>query len=481
MKIRITGLKKFQLAGQNTFPQITPNKFQFQLSDQEMIDQASNDFQMTNQAFPTQAPTGAAADAVFANDLKQRIAKENPEIDLPKRTVNFMDVMNAGYNAANLYNAAFNKGDAERERDTLLRNRNAQFNQQGENSMDRGNYGVGPSDYGLFRPDQMGVKSPEGQYNGGRFFQVGGVNAETEQYMVPSIDAFSNTALVNPMDYMPQTMPEMPSMPAQPAETNFKSASISLKEQIATRESGGDYRALPKKKDGSLASSAAGKYQFLWNQHKDTIRTVTGVDSKQAFLDTPDAQEKYFDYWNANTLTPYAQKIKQQYNPKQSVDQIKMMIHFAGPKGAMDYFGKGKITRDAFGTTNANYTGLDTKPGVNINNLDAGLSAFATDMSAQFPGLKISSGNDSKHMSGSKHYQNKAIDIGANSSDRRAYNQLKGLLSQSPQIRQRYGIEDIIDEGDHLHVEMMQQGGEYELTADQIMQIKAMGGDVEFI
>ena len=151
------------------------------------------------------------------------------------------------------------------------------------------------------------------------------------------------------------------------------------------RESGGNYKALPKKKDGTLASSAAGKYQFLWNSHKDHIKEVTGVTSKEGFLNNPDAQEKYFDYWNATTLTPTAKKIKEMFKPDASLDQLKMMVHFAGPQGAIDYFAKGKVTRDAFGTTNANYVGR------------------------------------------------------------------------------------------------MEIGGEYELTADEIMQVKAMGGDVEFI
>jgi hypothetical protein len=102
-------------------------------------------------------------------------------------------------------------------------------------------------------------------------------------------------------------------------------------------------------------------------------------------------------------------------------------------------------------------------------------------MSSNFPGLKISSGNDSKHMNGSRHYANKAIDIGANSSDPVAYNNLKKFLASNKDIKKKYGIEDIIDEGDHLHVELFRDGGEYNLTEAQIMQIKAMGGDVEFL
>lgn len=400
MKIRITGLKKYQFAGQQDM-QLKPitGTGAFNFSDpfaaatpalKKTVFKADGTTETTGNAGPGYTVFEQATEGTPVSQSDVKITKQ------PQKTFGqqFTDTLSTGYNAAYLYNAAFNKGGAERERDAMVRNRNAQYNQQGENSMDRGNYGVGPTDYGLFRPDQMGVKSPEGQYNGGRFFQIGGSNAETEEYMVPSIDTFSESSLVNPMDFMQQQQPMQMQMtapqqistpPVQSMEVNIKPASVALKEQIAIRESGGNYKALPKKKDGSLASSAAGKYQFLWNTHGKKIAELTGVNSKQQFLNSPEAQEKYFDYWNASTLTPYAQKIKQQYNPKQSLDQLKMMIHFSGAQGAMDYFAKGTVTRDAFGTTNSSYVG------------------------------------------------------------------------------------------------QMEAGGEYDLTADQIMQIKAMGGDVEFM
>lgn len=400
MKIRITGLKKFQTAGQ-TGLNLTPITGTGAFNWANPLATETPALKKTViKADGTQETTGTVGDGytLFEQSTAPTTAVSNSTVPITAAPVpekkklgqEFVKTLGMGYVAGKLYDAAFNQGDAERERDAMVRNRNAQYNQQGESFMDRGNYGVGPSDYGLFRPNQMGVKSPEGQYNGGRFFQLGGSNAETEQYMVNSIDA--NTPLVNPMDFLEQQQQMMPmppqeiaTPPVQPMEVNIKAAPVALKEQIALRESGGNYKALPKKKDGSLASSAAGKYQFLWNSHRNKITELTGVKSKQEFLNTPEAQEKYFDYWNSTTLTPYAQKIKQQFNPKQSMDQLKMMIHFAGPQGAMDYFAKGTVTRDAFGTTNASYTGR------------------------------------------------------------------------------------------------MEAGGEYELTADQIMQIKAMGGDVEFI
>ena len=85
--------------------------------------------------------------------------------------------------------------------------------------------------------------------------------------------------------------------PSQPSDKN-------IADIIAAKESGGDYQALPRKKDGTLASSAVGKYQFLWNQNKDWITKVTGIKSKEAFMNNPDAQEAAFQYWDQTVLTP---------------------------------------------------------------------------------------------------------------------------------------------------------------------------------
>ena len=375
-----------------------------------------------------------------------------------------------------------NQSDREEANRQMLRAQNASWNQQYNDTMNRGNFSQGPSSYGMFRPNQtfaqQGIEVPVSmdtvsKYTVDSFDEAAGIN--TIGIGAPEFDFSSMRAQPNDMSAA-QEAPEQ-------VEPSYEAPEGNLREIIAQRESLGNYQALPRRKDGTLASSAAGKYQFLWDTHKDTIRTVTGVNSKSQFLNSPKAQEAYFDYWDQNVLTPKAQKIKQQYNPNLDTNQIKMLIHFQGPEGAEKYIRTGKYTKDAFGTTPMSYLtkNISTKKGVNTNNLDPNLKSFASAMSDYFPGLKISSGNDSKHMRGSKHYANKAIDIGANSSDPAAYNRLTKFLAQNPSIKRQYGIEDIINEGDHLHIELMQQGGEYELTADQIMQIKAMGGDVEFL
>jgi hypothetical protein len=124
---------------------------------------------------------------------------------------------------------------------------------------------------------------------------------------------------------------------------------------IGAKESSNNYGALPKRKDGTLASSAVGKYQFLWNGHKEKIQALTGISSKEDFRNNPDAQEKYFNYWNDTVLTPIAEDIKKAFNPNYSMNEIKQIIHFQGPTGAKKFFSTGEYTKDAFGSTPSSY------------------------------------------------------------------------------------------------------------------------------
>ncbi len=110
-------------------------------------------------------------------------------------------------------------------------------------------------------------------------------------------------------------------------------------------------------------------------------------------------------------------------------------------------------------TPYSNMGSLSTKQGVDVSNLHPSAKQFIGVLSSNFPGLKISSGHegssgDGVHMKNSKHYQGKAIDIGANSSNKKEYNSFKELIKLSSQeLKSQFGIEDIIDEGDHIHIE----------------------------
>jgi hypothetical protein len=124
----------------------------------------------------------------------------------------------------------------------------------------------------------------------------------------------------------------------------------SFRDQISSRESGGNYQAK------SPNSSARGKYQFIWSIHKDQIAKQTGARSEQEFMNNPQAQEQYFDYWDQTTLNPSAQanlnKFREYY-PDATVDDVKKATHFAGRGGLEKALRAGTLTKpiDANGTS----------------------------------------------------------------------------------------------------------------------------------
>jgi len=92
---------------------------------------------------------------------------------------------------------------------------------------------------------------------------------------------------------------------------------------------------------------------------------------------------------------------------------------------------------------------------VKIDNLNANLRSFIEDMSNMFDGIVVTSGNDSFHIKGSRHYINKGVDVGANSSEKNAYANFKAYVkTNSNYLKEKYGIEDILDEINHIHIEM---------------------------
>lgn len=118
---------------------------------------------------------------------------------------------------------------------------------------------------------------------------------------------------------------------------------LSLKNKIAAKESEGmgGYKAY--NSDGG-GEGAVGKYQFRWKLHKDWIMKLTGVSSKEEFLNNPEAQEKAFDYWSKTTLTPQA-KMLQPLAPNMPLDKLKMLVHFRGPSGENKMGGAEKYLR----------------------------------------------------------------------------------------------------------------------------------------
>jgi len=110
-----------------------------------------------------------------------------------------------------------------------------------------------------------------------------------------------------------------------------------LGDALADVESGGgDYTVTNPK------SSAAGKYQFLWNTWSKDIERVTGVSTKQEFLDSPEAQEKFFKYYVNNELKPQVAQLKS--DSTKSDAALAALVHFQGPSGARRYLETGEET-----------------------------------------------------------------------------------------------------------------------------------------
>lgn len=92
---------------------------------------------------------------------------------------------------------------------------------------------------------------------------------------------------------------------------------------------------------------------------------------------------------------------------------------------------------------------------VKLDGLHPLLREFIEDMSAMFTGIVVTSGLDGVHMVGSRHYIGKGLDIGANSSERNAYRNFKAYLKANKDaVKAKYQLEDILDEGTHIHVEL---------------------------
>jgi hypothetical protein len=112
-----------------------------------------------------------------------------------------------------------------------------------------------------------------------------------------------------------------------------------LKSDISDVESGGKYSAFNPKGGGG---GAVGKYQFRWNIWKDSIKSVTGIKSKDDFLKSPQAQEKFFSFYSKSYLKPQAEKLQQYNKAGLSMDQLQKLVHFRGETGAKKYL-QGKL------------------------------------------------------------------------------------------------------------------------------------------
>lgn len=126
----------------------------------------------------------------------------------------------------------------------------------------------------------------------------------------------------------------------------------SVGERIASTESEGNYKATNKH------SSATGKYQFLWGDWGDSIKKVTGVKSKQEFLNNPKAQDKYYAWYEKHYLAPEVKKLQAYNKNGLSDEQLMRLVHFRGAGGAKKYLqGKLKDKPESYNVPISEYIG----------------------------------------------------------------------------------------------------------------------------
>ena len=137
-------------------------------------------------------------------------------------------------------------------------------------------------------------------------------------------------------------------IPPGDSSVSDKGDSSKVKHGIAKVES--LYKGSPFKDNPYAAtnpnSSAAGKYQILWDEHNKKITQVTGVKTKEEFLKNPEAQEKFMDWWVPNVLEPDSLKLKKAL-PEQtknlSDDDLLALVHFQGLKRAKKFLEEGSM------------------------------------------------------------------------------------------------------------------------------------------
>jgi len=122
----------------------------------------------------------------------------------------------------------------------------------------------------------------------------------------------------------------------------------SLGSKISANESGGKYNAMNHHGGGA---GAVGKYQFRWNIWKDSIEKITGVKSREDFQHSPQAQEKYFSWYEKHYLKPAADN-----SMGLNDDQLAQLVHFRGAGGAKKYLlGKMKDKPESYNVPISKY------------------------------------------------------------------------------------------------------------------------------
>jgi hypothetical protein len=105
-------------------------------------------------------------------------------------------------------------------------------------------------------------------------------------------------------------------------------------------------------------SSATGAYQILYKQHEDQLRSEYGINTRDEFALSKDAQEAIMDI-RINNYEEDAYELYNEYKPQLkdkfvfTEEEIMALVHFAGRQGTRKYLGSirdGKIPPPMPGT-----------------------------------------------------------------------------------------------------------------------------------
>ena len=162
-------------------------------------------------------------------------------------------------------------------------------------------------------------------------------------------------SLIQPFTYNPSsdTLQQFKTVIAQKESVNYNNPYIAVGGLTETQAQ----QPYEKIKD-KAASSALGKYQFLWNTWKNSIKKQTGIEDPDEFRNNPAAQEQFMDWYTKNELMPTASRLKQQYQIKDNIYEIMAALHLEGEKNYIKKFKAGQLGTS---TMAGKFKNLDTE------------------------------------------------------------------------------------------------------------------------
>lgn len=401
----------------------TTNPWMVQSPTDDTEAQANADMQITGQMDPGSVTNlSGAANAVFANQLQTRVAKDNPSLKTPPMTnlqkFNFKtgavynamaDQMVNPYSLTNMLRMGNdviegfqNRQDYEAKHDKqrMSYSSDQAFKETTPGVGSRGNYDM----YNTFRPNQIGGN-----------MSYSGMN---QPYFIPKAFAEGGQYDVSNRSWVPSEleMPtDIPFFVAAPKANTFEmtpSKSASPEVENVTR--------MNFNLSGNFETYAAKAQKYL-------DKVAPGTDVRGADL---------------------AAAAQQAYQKHGEVVPVELALAQLTQEG---YLAKGKKQNKPQRTKNPfNVGNTDSGATVAHNNVYDGIMSYYNLMASSYLKKRTPQELLQNFVNGSGNRY---------ASDRKYEASLRNIISNMK----------------------LQQGGEYELTEDQIMHIRAMGGEVEFI